>query len=508
MSLTPLYSPHHTDSTDELPDGSLLAALDLGSNSFHLLIGRLEHGEIRPVHTLAEKVQLAAGLKGRKLSREAIERGLDCLKTFAQLLQSVEPSKIRVVGTHALRRASNRHAFTKPAQEILGVPVDVVYGREEARLVYLGVAHSLADDERSRLVVDIGGGSTEFIVGRRFEPTRLESLQLGCVSYANTFFANGKISKRRFNNALEQAMIEVSHIRKHYGAKHWSEAVGSSGTLQAIEALICMNGWRDEGIDIKSLERLQKSLLVYRHADEIPWEGLSDKRRPVFAAGLAITLGLFRVLQIEQMRTSSGALREGVVYDLMGRLRHEDVRERSISAMLARYNAEPSASDYVATTVKTLTVGVRKTWQLTNRDLELLLWAGRCHAIGVAISQKHYNRHSGYLLENSDLPGFSQGEQELIATLVNLQRGKLGQDKLNRMREKHGERALKMLVIMRLSVVLKWTEDLDDLDVRASNTSISLGLPKGWYGDHPLTTKELVAASRTMKKLGVELQFD
>jgi len=508
MALTPGYSPHVTDSAAQLPDGSLLAALDLGSNSFHLLIGRLEHGEIKPVHTMAEKVQLGAGLKGRKLSPEAIERGLDCLKTFAQLLQSVEPSRIRVVGTHALRRASNRHAFTRPAEGILGVPVDVIYGREEARLVYLGVAHSLADDERSRLVVDIGGGSTEFIVGRRFEPTRLESLQLGCVSYANTYFANGKISKRRFSNALEQAMIEVSHIRKHYAAKHWSEAVGSSGTLQAIEALICMNGWSDGGIDIKSLERLRKSLLEYRHADEIPWEGLSDKRRQVFAAGLAITLGLFRVLQIEKMRTSNGALREGVVYDLIGRLRHEDVRERSISAILARYNAEPSVSDYVATTVKALAAGADKAWQLSSRDVDLLLWAGRCHAVGVAISQKNYNRHSGYLLENSDLPGFSQGEQELLALLVNLQRGKLRQDELNAMREKHGEKASRMLVIMRLAVVLKWTEDLDELSVRASTTSLSLGLPKAWYEDHPLTTKELVAAGRTIKKLGIRLQFD
>ncbi|MDG1065549.1 MAG: Ppx/GppA phosphatase family protein [Luminiphilus sp.] len=508
FSNTPDSSSINANDVAPLPDGSLLAALDLGSNSFHLLIGRLEHGEIKPVHTLAEKVQLGAGLNGRTLSQGAIERGLACLKQFAQLLQSVEPSRIRVVGTHALRRANNRQEFTRPAEQILGVPIDVVYGREEARLVYLGVAHALADDERSRLVVDIGGGSTEFIVGRRFEPTRLESLQLGCVSYANTYFPNGKISKRRFCNAYEQAMIEVSHIRKHYSAKHWSEAVGSSGTLQAIEALIRINGWSHNGIDRTSLERLRKSLLKYKHADEIPWEGLNDKRRQVLAAGVAIALAIFRGLDIEKMRTSKGALREGVVYDLVGRLRHEDVRERSIGAILARYNADPVASAGVATTVRDLSTAVGKVWGLGRRDIELLVWAGRCHAIGVGISQKHYNRHSAYLLENSDLPGFSQGEQELLATLVNYQRGKLRQNELNAIRIKHGEKVVKMLAIVRLAVVLKWAEDLEGLQVKASSISLHLCFSAGWYKNHPLTTKELSAASTAIKKLGLQLQLD
>ena len=494
--------------TTPLPDGSLLAALDLGSNSFHLLIGRIEHGEIKPVHTLAEKVQLGAGLKGRKLSKSSIERGLNCLKQFAQLLQSVEPSRIRVVGTHALRRASNRKDFTKPAERILGVPVDVVYGREEARLVYLGVAHALADDRRSRLVIDIGGGSTEFIVGRRFEPSRLESLQLGCVSYANAYFTNGRISKRRFNNAYEQAMIEVSHIRSNYRAKYWSEAIGSSGTFQAIEALIRLNGWSEDGIDINNLERLRKSLLIYKHADEIPWEGLNDKRRLVIAAGVAIALAIFQVLNIERMRTSKGALREGVVYDLVGRLQHEDVRERSISAILARYKADTTTADHVSAMVSNLTAALSPIWQLDSREVELLMWAARCHAIGVAISQKHYNRHSAYLLKNSDLPGFSQGEQELLATLVAHQRGKLRQDDLNKLRSSDSDSVTKLLVIMRLAVVLKWAENLEGLRVSATETTLHLCFPPKWYEHYPLTTRELLLASAAIKKLGIKLQLD
>lgn len=495
------------NSEEPLPEGSLLAALDLGSNSFHLLIGRLEHGEIKPVHSQAEKVQLAAGLNGRKLSSAAIERGLECLKQFAQLLQSIEPSRIRVVGTHALRRARNRRDFTVPAEQILGVPVDVVYGREEARLVYLGVAHALADDGRSRLVVDIGGGSTEFIIGRRFEPIRLESLQLGCVSYAHTYFGKGKISKRRFNNAFQQALIEISHIRGHFKGMDWSEAVGSSGTLQAIETVIKFNGWRDDGIDKKSLERLRTSLMKYKHADDIPWEGLNDKRRSVIAAGVAITLAIFTGLEIEKMRTSKGALREGVVYDLIGRLRHEDVRERSISAILARYQADQTVSDNVSATVKKLTVSVRKPWKLQDRDIELLVWAARCHAIGVAISQKHYHRHSAYLLENSDLAGFSQGEQEVLAALVNGQRGKLRHNELRSLRQEHGENIAKLLVIMRIAVVLKWAEDVRDARITASTATLSLCFPEEWQERHPLTTKELSLVSNAAKKLGVQLQL-
>ena len=494
-----------------LPDGSILAALDLGSNSFHLIVARLEHGEIRPIHTLAEKVQLAAGLSGRQLSEAAIERGLACLERFDQLLQSVEPSKIRVVGTHALRRAKNRRLFTDPAEQILGVPIDVVYGREEARLVYLGVAHSLADDEASRLVVDIGGGSTEFIVGQRFEPTRMESLQLGCVSYAGEFFPDGEISKKGFNAAFERARVEVSHIRKGYNTRYWQEAVGSSGTFQAIEALIALEGWRETGIDGKSLDKLRKRLLKYGHADQISYEGLSDKRRRVLMAGIAIAMAIFEELNISSMRTSTGALREGLIYDLVGRLQHEDVRERSINALVGRYSSDSAEAEMVAQSTAWLTGCVADVWELTSTDTELLCWAGRCHAIGTGISAKHYNRHSGYLLENCDLPGFSQGEQELLGTLVRGQRGKLSEDLMDVIPEQRRARVTKMLVLLRLAVVFKWVERFEDLascTVTAKSNKLQLSFPHDWYDSHPLTTSELRAAIPSIGKLGVTLQLD
>ena len=269
------------DTPETLPEGSLLAAVDLGSNSFHLIIAKIEHGEMRPVEALAEKVQLGAGLEDERLTQEAIERGLDCLGRFAQLLGSVEPERIRVVGTNALRVARNRHEFTIPARRILGSRVDVIYGREEARLVYLGVAHTLADDVTSRLVIDIGGGSTELIIGQRFEPQRLESLQMGCVSYAKTCFPGGKIKRDKYRQAYDQARLLLAPIRPDYHARHWQDCVGSSGTLRAIDALLTQHGWCDSGINRAGLRKLEEKLLKFKVMDDIDLDGLADQRRNV-----------------------------------------------------------------------------------------------------------------------------------------------------------------------------------------------------------------------------------
>jgi exopolyphosphatase/guanosine-5'-triphosphate,3'-diphosphate pyrophosphatase len=282
----------------------------------------------------------------------------------------------------------------------------------------LGVAHTLADDERSRLVVDIGGGSTEFILGTQFEPKRLESLQLGCVSYSEQFFPDGKIDKKRFKRAYEQACIEVSHIRRHFKRRNWTEAVGSSGTLQAVELLISAAQWRNDGIDRKSLKKLKKALLQFESVEEIDLEGLNERRRGVITAGVAITLAIFDVLQVDIMRTSSGALREGAIYDLIGRRSHEDVRERTVQAMIQRYGADMTNSDMVGVYARHLCEQTAGPWNLDEDDVDLLSWSARLHEIGIAISQKHYNRHSAYLIENSDMPGFSQGDQIFISRLL------------------------------------------------------------------------------------------
>jgi len=495
---------------DTLPDGSLLAAIDLGSNSFHLIIARVEHGEMRPVEVLSEKVQLGAGVEDDHLKEEAIARGLECLARFAQLLSSIEPERVRVVGTNALRQAHNRQEFTVPAAEILGTRIDVIYGREEARLVYLGVAHTLADDARARLVVDIGGGSTEFVVGERFEPKRLESLQLGCVTYSRDCFPNGKISSQNYRRAYNRARVEVSHIAYRFGAGHWEEVVGSSGTLNAIEAIITGNGWSDAGITRKALAKLEKKLLKFKHFDQVVLPGLSDNRRNVIVAGVAITAALFDVLGIEDMRTSKGALREGVIYDLMGRLSHEDVRERTVNALMQRYSVDEATADIVERRCWLFYDATRKAWQLNKQDWELLHWAARTHEIGMAIAQKHFNRHTAYLLRNADLPGFSQEEQELLATITLGQRGKMNSAFLEEVANSKRQRLGYLLAIIRLAGCFKYVEVLEqlpDFNVEAGEQSLKLAFPEGWMDAHPLTLSELEQEQGYLRKLGLELSF-
>jgi exopolyphosphatase/guanosine-5'-triphosphate,3'-diphosphate pyrophosphatase len=476
-----------------LPDGSLLAAVDLGSNSFHLIIAKTEHGEMRPVDVRSEKVQLGAGLVNGMLSAEAIERGLECLSRFAQMLESVDHDRIRIVGTNALRVAKNRRGFTQPARAILGARVDVVYGREEARLVYLGVAHTLSDDSRARLVIDIGGGSTELIIGERFEPQRLESLQMGCVSYAHACFAEGNINPSNFHQAYARACIEISHIRHRYQSQHWEECVGSSGTLNAIEGILVQNGWSESGIQREGLTKLEQALLEFDTFEDIKLEGLSSNRRNVIAPGVAITSALFDVLRIDSMRTSKGALREGVIYDLMGRLSHEDVRERTINALMQRYAVDEDTAAIVSRRARVLFTATRRT-----------------HEIGMAISHKHFNRHSAYLLRNADLPGFSQEEQEQLAVLALGHRGKLDQGILADIAESDRPRILRLVVILRLAALLKYVEKLEqlpDFTIQASENLLTLDFPENWLQQHPLTGAELDSEKLALEKLGIELSI-
>ena len=489
----------------------LLAAIDLGSNSFHLIIAKSEFGELRPVHALAEKVQLGETSGAAMLTSGAISRGLTCLERFKQPIDSTTPVKIRVVGTNALRRAKNRQDFIEPAEQILGAPIDVIYGREEARLIYLGVAHTLSDDEDTRLVVDIGGGSTEFILGRRFEPIRLESLQMGCVSFGQAFFPDGNISKERFEAAYHRARIEISHIKRNYQKNLWAEAVGSSGTLRAIETLITAAGWREDGIDRDSLAKLQRLLLTFNRIDDIDLPGLSETRKGVVTAGLAITLGIFDGLQIPLMRTSAGALREGVIYDLLGRFSHEDVRNRSVSAMQQRYSVDQRIADLVTQRVTILAEATKEHWGLQVDDIELLKWAGALHEIGVAISQKNYSQHSAYLVLNTDLPGFAQQDQEVMATLITGLKGKPRSELLDGVAKRKRRRVARMMVLLRLAVMLKHVEALEeipDLSVSADESSLTLAFPQSWGEDHPLTVWEIEQSGAAMEKLGVTVLLE
>lgn len=498
------------DRLEALPDGSLLAAIDLGSNSFHLLIAKVEHGEMRPVEALAEKVQLGAGLEDEILSQEAIDRGLDCLSRFAELLKSVAPERVRAVGTNALRVAHNRRDFTAQAQRILGTRVDVIYGREEARLVYLGVAHTLADDAQSRLVIDIGGGSTELIIGQRFEPQRLESLQMGCVSYAKTCFADGAINLERYRQAYDQARLLLAPIRHQYHARHWQDCVGSSGTLRAIDALLSQHRWCESGIDRAGLRKLEDKLLKFSKLEDIDLDGLAAQRRNVILPGVAIISALFDVLGIEHMRTSSGALREGVIYDLMGRLTHEDVRERTINALMQRYSVDTETVAIIERRARVFFTTTRQHWQLETADWELLRWTAHTHEIGMAIAHKNFNRHSAYVLRNADLPGFSQEEQERLAVLALGQRGKLNDGIYSDIAAADIPRMQKLVAIIRLAVCFKHVEKLErlpDFTLEAGADSLTLTFPPEWLEKHPLTARELAHEQEVLAKMDLQLNI-
>ncbi|MFA5631686.1 MAG: Ppx/GppA phosphatase family protein [Porticoccaceae bacterium] len=489
-----------------------LAAIDLGSNSFHMLVARLEHNEVRPVERIAENVQLAAGLENGVLNDAAMARGLECLARFRQALDVVKPDLVRVVGTNSLRIARNARDFRVAAEAVIGHPLEVISGREEARLVYLGVAHTLADDT-ARLVVDIGGGSTEFIIGERFEAHLMESLHMGCVSYGERFFPGGEITRKRFDNAYFSAYSEMLHIRSDFKRYGWSDAVGSSGTLRSLESVIAAQDWASAGITRGNLQKLRKLILRYSSAAELcKLAGLPERRRNLFASGLAIACAFFDALGIDEMRTSTGALREGIVYDTIGRLSHEDVRERSVKAVMQRCGVDESSARHVEETARHLYQSARDNWQLTDQDLELLVWACHLHEAGLAISHSGFHKHGQYLVENGDLPGFSNAEQVELGLLVRGQRQKFPLEEIQTRGNGRAEQVERLCLLLRLAVLFKYVAPVESAplpcQLQVDGRNLHILYPQGWLKDHPLTRLALAREKDLLAKKGICLSVD
>ncbi|MCK9502667.1 MAG: Ppx/GppA family phosphatase [Porticoccaceae bacterium] len=492
-------------------EGRLLAAVDLGSNSFYMVIARVEHGEVRPLERLGETVQLASGMVAGIISDDAIARGLQCLARFRQALNVLQPDIVRMVGTNSLRVAKNSRDFRHAAEAIMGYPLEVVSGREEARLVYLGVAHTLANDG-ARLVVDIGGGSTEFIIGERFEARLLESLHMGCVSYGERFFAGGNITAAAFENAYVSAYSEVLNIRSAFIRQGWDDVVGSSGTLRALESVIAAQGWAESGISAENLKKLRKLLFKYPSVKDLcKLAGLSERRRNVFASGVAISCAFFDALEIKNMRISSGALREGIIYDTIGRLSHEDVRERSVNALMQRYNIEEQQVRKVEETARYLFAAVQDQWQLCQQDLDLLVWACRLHEVGLAIAHSGFHKHGQYLMENSDLPGFSKAEQLELGLLVRGHRQKFPLDEIEARANGRSQQLERLCLLLRLSVLFKYVaavEDTPAFQLSVAGREMRISYPCGWLLNHPLTRFALEREQGLLAKKGISLHLD
>lgn len=493
------------------PADHMMAAIDMGSNSFHMVIARLENGEVRPVQKLAEKVMLAAGLdENNMLDADAFARGLDCLRRFAQCIPSVDAKWVRCVGTNSLREARNGEAFLRQARQILRCPVEVVAGREEARLIYLGVAHTLADDGGRRLVFDIGGGSTEFIIGKRFEPILTESLHMGCVTYRNRFFAAGKITEQGFRKAVMTARTELAAIETAYRKKGWDNVVGASGTVKAIEGALIENGWSREGVDLQGLYKLRDKLLTFGSHEAIDIPGIKADRRFSLPSGLAILIAIFEQLGIRAAHYSDGAMREGILYDLLGRHAHEDVRERSVVAMINRYSADTAQAERVLQTALKAFGQVKKEWDLGEFSREWLRWAALTHEVGMAVSHSGYHKHGAYLLTHSDLPGFTRHDQKVLAVLVGNHRRKMRETDLQELPAQFQEKVKRLLLLLRLSVLVHRArrEDLvPEFRLAAEGKIVKLKFSGKVLEEHPLLQTELQEEQDMWKKVGYRLEF-
>lgn len=492
--------------------GEHLAAIDLGSNSFHMVVARQAHGEIQILDGLSEKVQLGAGLdKDNRLDAPTRERALDCLGRFAQRIAGIPRGSVRVVGTNTLRQARNARDFIRQAEAILGHDIEIVAGREEARLIYLGVAHTLADDAGQRLVVDIGGGSTELIIGERFESTETESLHMGCVSFAQRFFGEGVITEKSFDRAVTAARQEVLSIHANYRRMGWQQVVGASGTIKAISQVCVDNGWSESGVTMEGLKKARKKVVKAGHADKLDLKGLRDDRKPIFPSGLAILYGIFEQLGIEQMEVSSGALREGLLYDLVGRFAHEDVRERSIQALMNRNHVERSQAERVCETACNLYRQVAADWGLENDELaDTLRWGALLHEVGLAVSHSQFHKHGAYLVTNSDLPGFSRQEQQAVAVLVRGHRRKIPLSALSDLPEDEQTPLLRLCLVLRLSARLhhaRCDEPAPAITIKAKDTTLTLQFPAGWLEEHPLTLADLEQEQDYFRAAGYELKL-
>ena len=488
-----------------------LAAIDLGSNSFHLLVANYQDSQLQVVAKMGEKVQLAAGLDDQEnFTDAAMDRAMACLERFAPFVAGVAAADLRIVGTNALRSARNARVLIDRAEAMIGHPIEIIGGREEARLIYLGAAHALAEVHGRRLIVDIGGGSTEFIIGEDFEPQALESLHMGCVAYTGAFFANGELSEKRFRRAEMAALSELANIQRQYCRLGWQDPIGSSGTIKAVAAVIGARGDGDATlIERDALMKLRKRLVGFGQLDKVAMEGLKEDRARVFPAGVAILCAVFEAFDLQRMRYSDGALREGVLFDLIGRNTPEDSRRHSVELLMRRYSVEASHADHVTQTAMVAFDQVSDSWALGEEQRLFLVWAAQLHEIGLAISHSQFHRHGAYLIEYSDLTGFSRPEQQALAFLVRAHRRKFAQRELEALPGAIQPTYCRLARLLRLAVMLNHPRPEQapvDFRLTCNGDDLHLSLPEISF--QALLLNDLEQEADYQKAAGLALTYD
>lgn len=510
------YKNEHADNNSS--NLQTFAAIDLGSNSFHLIVAQIKNEQLLIIDRLKEMVRLASGLDDSGyLNEESQQTGLDCLARFAQRLKNIPYENIRIVGTNTLRKAKNGREFITRAEAMLNFDIEIIAGREEARLIYLGVAHSQSENTSNRLVIDIGGGSTEFIIGLGFDPVLTESLHMGCVSMTLKAFSDGNLSEKNFKKAETYAKLELQNINNTYRKMGWDFATGASGTIKAIGRVLqaqhesSMNETPFQGITLEGLKWLKAEMIAQKHIIDLSLEGLNIDRQAVFSGGVAILSAAFKVLKIDLMNVSDSALREGVIYDMQGRINHEDVRQRTINHLIKQYHIDSQQANAVNTTVVSLYSQVKQIWQIDLFDsFQLLEWAAMLHEIGLSIAHNQYHKHGAYIIENSDLPGFSQQDKYRLGLLIRSQRRKIPKQEYKMLSKQCNRSMIYLTVLLRLGILLhrdRSENRMPKLRVKATEQQLIISFPDDFFVHHPLTFTDLEFETDALKAIDFDLLF-
>ncbi len=494
------------------PDG-LFGAVDLGSRSFHLTVARVHGDNIEVVDRLRESVRLAAGVRDKGLDGATWTRCLDSLARIGERIRDIPEAQTRAVGTNAFRQLQKRRDVLGEAGAALGRRVEVISGAEEARLIYHGVSSTLPRGDERRLVIDIGGGSTELIIGSGGSPMRTDSLFMGCVSFTRRFFPGGAIRKRSFSAAETEARRELETVEEGFFRLGWRDAYGSSGTVRTAARLLRPTG----GLTRRGLKRLRHGMLRAAHVegltrgpDAIP--GLGLERSWDFPGGVAILRAVMKTLDLKSVVATDGALREGVLHDLIGRRGHRDVRDATIRNLMAQYRVD---QEQAARVRETALAGLRQLggrWSLRRGPHgRFLRWAAALHEIGLSVSFSGHHRHGAYIVRNSDMPGFSRDDQELLAVLIETHRQRLRPGRFEEMTAAGPTTTGRLAAILRLAVLLcrrRSREPLPRIRAVGGDDFLELRFPRVWLDRHPLTRAGLRREAGQLRRLGIELRVE
>jgi len=486
------------------------AAVDLGSNSFHLLVARREHGELRVIDRIKEMVRLGGGLDDDgNLAPEVQDRAFACLARFGQRLRGIPMENLRAVGTQTFRRMKNANSFLIIAETALGCSIDIIAGREEARLIYLGVSQGVSGHEDRRLVIDIGGGSTELVIGEGPQPLEMESLQYGCVSLTRRFFGDGRITTRRWTKAVSSVMADLQELRVRYMRTGWDSVIGSSGTIKAVEQICRQQGWIEKDINADALHMLRDRLLEFKTIDAVRLAGLSEQRHPVLVGGLVMLHACFEALEIESIKVSPYALREGVLQDLLGRQDHLDPRDKTVDAFMSRYSVDRDQVERVKQAALKACDKISEGMFLRPIHRQLLGWAADLHETGLGVSHSQFQLHSGYLVENSDMTGFTRQEQLFLAALVRNHRRAIPRSFADQLPTRLHEPLRMTLFCLRFATVLcrsREDEAIPPFRLSGGDSMITASFPEKWAESHPLTVFDLKHETRGLATIGLQFR--